>query len=54
MSGLIEEQAVPLDVISLDEKYARDAGRVYITGNQTQGQPPERYSLSLDIKHRNR
>ncbi len=34
MSGSIEEQAVPLDAISLDDKYARDAGRVYITGNQ--------------------
>ena len=34
MSGSIEEQAVPLNTISLDDKYARDAGRVYITGNQ--------------------
>ena len=25
---------MPLDTISLDDKYTRDAGRVYITGNQ--------------------
>ena len=25
---------MPLDAISLDDKYARDAGQVYITGNQ--------------------
>ena len=30
----IGEKAVPLDTISLDDKYTRDAGRVYITGNQ--------------------